>query len=667
MIQFQHVALMLGGQDILVDVTWTIRPGKRIGLIGPNGAGKSTLLKVLSGSLPIDAGNLQMPSGTTIGYLSQDVHETSDTQTVLDEAMEAFDDVNKLHEEEHRLLEALEKEDHTSERYEKLLERLGKLHDQMAALDIERAKPTAEAILTGLGFDADELERPLKTFSGGWRMRAVLARMLLSKPDVLLLDEPTNHLDIDSIDWLETYLKQYVGTVVLVSHDRFFLDRMVDSIAELSRGKVTEYTGNYSRYLVDREARRTIQRSAFENQQREIAQSERFIERFKAKATKAKQAQSRMKQLEKLERIEAPEDELATIGFRFPDPPRSGKVVLTMTEFSKTYQGLEGPIRVFEHAPALSIERGDKVALIGKNGAGKSTLARMVLGTEPFEGSVELGHQVELTFFAQHQADALNPKHTILESLQEVSKGQTETRLRTLLGAFLFSGDDVFKPIGVLSGGERSRVALCKTLLSPANFLVLDEPTNHLDMASISVLVEALKAYTGTILVISHDRHFLSEIATRIWRAEQGTVLDYPGTYEEYSYTQAERLSAAEALKTTRSKPNLSAVPSGAHAEQSKGKQDAEASPATTAQASDNPYHALSVFKLKKEFERIEGEILKTETEKSTLADTLADPALYVDAEAAQQATRAFEACEQSLRFLYADWELLSEELTSRG
>ena len=537
MIQLNNVSLAFGGQQVLDGVTWTIRPNERIGLIGPNGAGKTTLLRVISGQHKPDAGEVSMGRDETLGYLEQDVQEASPHRSVLDEAMQAFEDVLELEERERRLTKELDaEEDHASEHYQALLHDLERVQATLVTREAHRARPQAEAVLTGLGFAPGDLGRPISSFSGGWRMRVALARLLLRRPDVLLLDEPTNHLDIDSIDWLENYLKGYPGTVVIVSHDRYFLDRMVTTIAELAAGRLTEYAGNYAYYLEARVERRQLQQAAYDNQQKLIAETERFVERFRYKATKARQVQSRIKMLEKLERIAPPPSEEAHIQFRFPEPARSGRTVLALSAFSKSYDGAEGHVEVFQNAGPLQIERGDKVALIGPNGAGKSTLARMLRGTEPFEGTREVGYRVEMTYFAQHQADALEPHLTIFEVLRRRARGQSDTEIRSILGAFLFTGDDVFKEVRMLSGGEKSRVALAATLLAPANLLLLDEPTNHLDIRSIRVLVEALRQFAGTFVVVSHDRHFLDQVANKIWRVGGGTVQAFLGSYSEYRW-----------------------------------------------------------------------------------------------------------------------------------
>ncbi len=640
-----------------------MRDAVRIGLVGPNGAGKTTLLKVISGEITPDEGTVQQGS-TTLGYLRQEVEESPAHRPVIEEAVDAFAEVRRLHEEEDRILLDLEREtDHESKRYARLLEDLDRVHQALHAGEAHRARPRAEAVLAGLGFSADAMDEPLGTFSGGWRMRVALAKLLLRQPDVILLDEPTNHLDIDSIDWLETYLKSYPGTVVIVSHDRYFLDRMVDRIAELSRGRLSEYAGNYSYYLEARVERRTIQQAAFENQQKMIADTERFIERFRYKATKATQVQSRVKQLDKLERVVEPEADEAGIRFRFPEPRRSGRVVIELSRFSKTYDGEERRVEVFRDAGPLHIERGDKIALIGKNGAGKSTLARMLAGTEPFDGDLRLGKDVEMTFYAQHTADTLDPSETVLETVQRVAYGQSETEVRSLLGAFLFTGDDVFKPVRVLSGGEKSRVALARTLVRPANFLLLDEPTNHLDIRSIGVLIEALKQYTGTFAVVSHDRHFLDQVVTTVWRVEEGGVVVYPGTYSEYLWkTRAPASAPAPVRSDPAPQRTQGTAPSTAPAPMLAQ----PPSPAPVPSA-DNPYAGLNDFKLRKAYRDVESRILEEEDRKSALEESLGDPSLYGNEKKSRQATEAYEKVKAVLESLYAEWEQVTDVLSQRG
>jgi ATP-binding cassette subfamily F protein 3 len=543
MIQLKDITLSFGSRDIFKSLSWHIKDGKRIGLFGPNGVGKTTLLNILAGIYKPDSGAVIVPPSYVIGYLPQEVEESDTDKSVLREALSVFKEVLDLESESEKIAEELHNmTDHESSEYKKTLSRLDAIHNELKTRDSHTLKHQTEKLLLGLGFEVADLNKPLNTFSGGWRMRVALAKLLLQNPNILLLDEPTNHLDIESIDWLEEYLKQFRGSVVLVSHDQYFLDRMVTTIAELSMGQITEYAGNYSSYVEERKSRIEIQQSAFHNQQRKIKETQRFIERFRYKNTKAKQVQSRVKMLEKLERLEAPELSETSIKFKFPEPRQSGKVVVELSEFSKSYQNKDGSeLEVFHKVRPLNISRGDKIALIGKNGAGKSTLARMLLGTEPFDGSRKLGHNVELTYFAQHQAESLDPDNTIIEELKSAGHTQNDTDIRTLLGAFLFRDDDVFKPVSVLSGGEKSRIALAKTLLSPKNFMILDEPTNHLDIQSRNVLIDSLKDYKGTFVVVSHDRHFLDEVANTIWYAEDKGLVTYPGTYSEFHYHQINR------------------------------------------------------------------------------------------------------------------------------
>ncbi len=675
MIQLSNMSLSFGGRQIFDTLTWTLKPGLSIGLIGPNGAGKSTLLRVLAGRQPIDDGAVAVSNDATIGFLEQDVQEMPTDRTIKEEALLAFREVIDLQHEELRITRQLEKEeDHESEVYIRLLADLARVQDRLVAHEAHRIEDQTEAILTGLGFDAADVDRPLRSFSGGWRMRVALAKLLLQQPSFLLLDEPTNHLDIDSIDWLERYLRNYSGTVVIVSHDRYFLDRMVTTTVELYNGAITEYAGNYTFYLQERESRRELQRAAYENQQKQIAETERFIERFRYKASKAKQVQSRVKMLEKLDRIPPPPSDQATIAFRFPVPQRSGRVVLELSSFSKHYDTEEGRIEVFEDARALHIERGDKIALTGKNGAGKSTLARILNGTEPFEGERRLGYQVELTFFAQHQADALDLEHTILDSLREVSEGHSETELRSLLGAFLFTGDDVFKPVRVLSGGEKSRVALARTLLVPANFMILDEPTNHLDMQSINVLIEALQQYNGTFAVVSHDRHFLDQIVNKVWRVEDGAVREYEGNYAEYlwqiEHGTASRIAAASASQAAPppSKPDRQPTDdkksSGPKSKEQKRREAEERNRRyreMQEKAGFTDPELNSPARLKAAHRSLEKHIEEKEGYVAELETRLADPAVYQDAEQAAELSRVYQSTKGELHEMYEKWEKMSE------
>ena len=675
MIQLNHITLAFGGRFIFKDLTWTLKPNLSIGLIGPNGAGKSTMLRVLAGKQKYDEGTIAVTGSATIGYLEQDVQEMPSDRSVKEEAMLAFTHVIQLQGREMEIMEEIEQEeDHESERYASLLAELGNVQNQLVAHEAHRIESKSEAVLTGLGFEPKDLDRPLRSFSGGWRMRVALAKLLLQNPTFLLLDEPTNHLDIDSIDWLEKYLRDYAGTVVIVSHDRYFLDRMVTTTVELYNGHLTEYAGNYSFYLQEREERRALQKAAYENQQKSIAETQRFIERFRYKATKAKQVQSRVKMLEKLERIPPPPSDQASIHIRFPMPERSGRVVLELSEFSKHYMTDEGRLDVFTRARGLIIERGDKVALVGRNGAGKSTLARMINGTEPFDGARNLGYKVERTFFAQHQADTLALDDTILDSMQSIATGQTETELRNILGAFLFTGDDVFKPIRVLSGGEKSRVALARTLLVPANFMILDEPTNHLDMQSINVLIEALQQYAGSFVVVSHDRHFLDQIVNKVWRAEDGQVREYLGNYSEYVW-QVEHGTASKvesSIKKAKEAPSNKPdqlekrKSSGPKTKEQKRREAEERNKRfqqmkTKSGIADPKLNSLA--KLKAEHKSIEKDIEIKEASISDIETQLADPEIYQDTERSAQLMKEYQAKKSALEELYEKWEKMSELL----
>ena len=682
MIQLTDVSLSFGGTSIFDGLSWTITPqGHRIGLIGPNGAGKTTLLKVIAGEQPVDEGRVELGS-TSVGYLEQDIQEMPSDRSVREEALRAFDDVLEMERKEEKITQQLsEATDYESEGYEKLLDRLQRVQEQLNAREAHRIRPQADATLTGLGFDPDDLDRPLRTFSGGWRMRVALAKLLLQRPDVLLLDEPTNHLDIDSIDWLEGYLKNYPGTVIIVSHDRYFLDRMVTDTAELTRGRIALYDGNYSYYLEARKERREQWRNAYENQQKRIKEIEEFISRFRYNASKASQVQSRIKKLEKMDRIPEPPSDEATITFRFPEPRRSGRVVMEMTEFSKTYESEEGPIEVFDDAGPLTIERGDKIALVGPNGAGKSTLARILGGNEAFEGDRSIGHNVDMGFFAQHQADTLDPSQTVLDAVREVSPGTDETELRTLLGTFLFRGDDVFKHVRVLSGGERSRVALARTLLSPANFLILDEPTNHLDIQSKQVLIEALQQYGGTFVIVSHDRHFLDEVVEEVWRVGHGGVRTFLGNYSEYRWQVEEgtasafdEFAASEAPPGTTSSNGTSGT-SGSSSNNSSNNSSGRTSANTSSNTSssqrngsagsdtDDSLSHLNSYQVKKKLEETEAAILEKEERQEELESAMADPDAYSDGGRARELSREYNALKEDLAALYDAWETLTDRV----
>ncbi len=525
LIGFQNVTFEFGARVIVEDATWHIQPGDRIGLIGYNGTGKSTLLKVLVGEYTPSRGSVEKGRETTIGYLHQDLLSFDTNDNITEVALGAFERVRELEKEIETLGHELEKNSED----EALLHRYTDALHEMDVLDGYNIHHKAEEVLHGLGFSNEDLLRPYKEFSGGWRMRVLLAKMILQQPDVLLLDEPTNHLDLPSIEWLERYLLHYQGSVVIVSHDKFFLNRMVNKIVELYQQQLHIYTGDYSYYEQEKMIRIEMQQKAYENQQDYIRQQERFIERFKAKASKAAQAQSVQKRLDKLEKIEDVTLERPDLRINFQLEKVPGKILVELKNVSKCF----GKLKIIEEAVA-EIERGDKIALIGANGKGKSTVLRMIAGTEPFEGTRTWGHNVEESFYAQHQLEALTLTHTILEELQHCGSKKTDVELRALLGSFLFSGDDVEKKIRVLSGGEKARVALAKTIVSKANFLLLDEPTNHLDMHSVELLAEALNKYEGSYILVSHDRYFISKTANKIWEIVDHKIKEFKGSYQEW-------------------------------------------------------------------------------------------------------------------------------------
>src|SRR6476660_7238795 len=506
----QNVTFEFGARVLVEDATWHIQPNERIGLIGYNGTGKSTLLKLLAGEFQPSAGTIERSRTSSIGYLHQDLLSFDTNDSILKVALSAFEKVLQLEKEIEELGQRLEKE-----RQEKLFhDYADKLHE-FETLGGYSIHHKTEEVLQGLGFLNSDLQRPYNEFSGGWRMRVLLAKMILQQPDLLLLDEPTNHLDLPSIEWLEKYLQHYQGSVVIVSHDKYFLNRMVTKIIEV--------------YQKEKAERIALQQRAYENQQEFIRQQERFIDRFKAKASKAAQAQSALKRLEKLERIEDVEVERPNIKINFRVDKTPGKVLVELKDVSKSF----GENIIVEHT-SVEIDRGDKIALIGANGKGKSTLLRIIAGTETFGGERKWGHNVEEAFYAQHQLEALNINNTVLDEMKECGSQKTELELRTLLGCFLFSGDEVEKKIRVLSGGEKARVALAKTIISKANFLLLDEPTNHLDMHSSDLLVEALNRYEGSYILVSHDRFFISKTANKIWEIVDHKIKEFKGGYDEF-------------------------------------------------------------------------------------------------------------------------------------
>ncbi|NBV14141.1 MAG: ABC transporter ATP-binding protein [Sphingobacteriia bacterium] len=547
MIALNDLSFEFGGRWLYRDVNWHIKPKERIGLIGKNGTGKSTLLRILTGEYTPAEGNISRMNTLKIGFLNQDLLSYESEESVHRVAMEAFEGLLKVQSEIDDILQQLE-----TDYSDNLIARLGHLQQVFEAGGGYEMEFRTHEVLAGLGFSEAEQERPLKTFSGGWRMRVMLAKILLAQPDLLLLDEPTNHLDLPSILWLETYLQNFEGAFIIVSHDRYFLDRVVTRIVEVRNSKLNIYSGNYSFYLEERALREEVQKGQYENQQRQIREAERFIERFKAKASKATQAQSRVKMLEKMDRVDPVEPEEAFISFSFKSGQQAGVDIVTLKEIDKQY-----PDKTILKKTEATIRRGDKIALIGANGLGKSTVLRILAGAETFSGERKPGYNVVQSFYAQHQVEALTLSNNILEEMSLFIRDKGETYVRNILGCFLFSGDDVQKKIKVLSGGEKSRVALAKTLLSEANFLLLDEPTNHLDMQSIQILMQALVQFNGTYVVVSHDRFFLDAIANKIWYIEDYQIKEYPGTYAEFEawYQKRKASPTVEAVVAPVPKP----------------------------------------------------------------------------------------------------------------
>ena len=525
MISLDNLTVSYGGWTLFDNISFLINPKDRIGLVGRNGAGKTTLLRIITGEQQPTSGSVTLNGDCTIGYLPQTMR-VADTTTLVEETAKAFEEVLRLEAEiEHLTREIAERTDYESDGYAQLLHRLNDAQDHYHILGGETRDADIEKTLLGLGFKREDFGRPTSEFSGGWRMRIELAKLLLRRPSIFLLDEPTNHLDIESIQWLEDYLKNYSGAVLLISHDRAFLDNVTNRTVELSLGKATDYKVSYSKYVVLRAERRAQQMAAYENQQRMIEKTEEFIEKFRYKPTKSNQVQSRIKQLERLERLEVEEEDLATLNIKFPPAPRSGQIVAEINEAGMSF----GAKHVFSGANFI-IGKGDKIALVGRNGEGKTTLARMLVGQlTPTEGSVRLGANVNIGYYAQNQDDLMDGEFTVYDTLDRVAVGDIRTRLRDILGAFLFRGEDIDKKVKVLSGGERARLAMARMMLEPRNLLVLDEPTNHMDMRSKDILKNAIMKYDGTVVIVSHDREFLDGMVQKVYEFRDGGVKEYLG------------------------------------------------------------------------------------------------------------------------------------------
>ncbi len=629
MIQFTKAGKRFGHKILFEGVDWMITPNDRIGLVGANGTGKSTLLKVLAGLETLDHGTNSVMKGLRTGYLPQDGLLVTG-RTVFDECLSVFESLHEMEREMEELTHSLSDLDPSGEEYYAVADRLHSLGDQFRNRDGYALEAQVGAILGGLGFPKDDWGRQTEEFSGGWQMRIALAKLLLARPDILLLDEPTNHLDLEARNWLEDYLKTYPNAYILISHDRYFLDVTVDKIAEIWNKKITIFKANYTRFLTLKTERLEQLQAAQRNQRERIEQLNAFITRFRYQATKAKQVQSRIKEVEKIERIELPPEE-KTIHFSFPQPKASGRVVAEFDNVSKSY----GEKHVFSNAKFV-IERGDRIALVGHNGAGKSTLIKLLAGTEPLtSGEYRTGHNVEVDYFAQDQYKALDVEARVFDDLRSLSPRRTETELRSILGSFLFIDEDVFKQIGVLSGGERNRYALARMLLQPSNFLLLDEPTNHLDMRAKDVLLESLAAFTGTVVFVSHDRYFIDKLATRVFEIGEGQVAVFPGNYEDYLWRK-EREANPEA-KTVAAQPAVASV--------------------------QKPQKKTNPQKLKKLQDRVmalEVEIAALESASASLIDRLSN----ANGESAALALD-LQSSRKRITTLEAEWEQATAELQS--
>jgi len=654
LIGLQNLTFEFGARLIVEDATWHINPGERIGLIGYNGTGKSTLLKVLVGEYLPSKGTVEKGRDTTIGYLHQDLLSFDTNDSILEVAMGAFEKVKQLEKE----IELLGKElEETSD--EKLLHDYSdKLHE-LEMLGGYTIHHRTEEVLQGLGFANEDLTRPYKEFSGGWRMRVLLAKMILQQPDVLLMDEPTNHLDLPSIEWLEKYLKHYQGSVVIVSHDKFFLNRMVNKIVELYQQQLHIYTGDYEYYEREKEVRVELQQKAYENQQDYIRQQERFIERFKAKASKAAAAQSVMKRLDKIERIENVEIERPNIKINFQVDKQPGRIICELKHISKSF----GNIEILKNT-SIEIDRGDKIALIGANGKGKSTLLRIVAGTEKYEGHRNWGHNVEESFYAQHQLEALNINNTILDEMKECGSNKTELELRSLMGCFLFSGDDTDKRIKVLSGGEKARVALAKVIVSKSNFLLLDEPTNHLDMHSVELLADALNKYEGSFLLVSHDRFFISKTANKIWEIVDHEIKEFKGTYLEWVEWK-ERMAKQKNAKVKNEEASVKKQETSSKKQEASDKKQ-EAIVKKHEQVANNSssgFKSKELQNLQRKFQKLEEDIVKINQQKTQIESDLSNPDSYKESNKFSQLEKSYSAVQEQLKTANTQYEQLFEKI----
>ena len=643
MLQLSGAGKRYGPRLLFEDANWLITPDERTALVGANGTGKSTIMKVLADLDSLDYGSVQRTRGMTIGYLPQDGLALTG-RTVFEECLSVFDELRGIEQELEDLSVSLADLEHNSAAYHAAAERFSMLESRFRAHDGYALDAQVGAVLTGLGFGKEDWSRRTEEFSGGWQMRIALGKLLLQKPDLLLLDEPTNHLDLETRNWLEDYLRNYPNGFIIISHDRYFLNVTVTKVVEIWNKQLHSYSGNYEKYLTQKDERRAQLEAAYKNQRDQIEHLETFINRFRAQATKAKQVQSRIKELEKIERIEIPEEEKA-IHFTFPQPPPSGRTVVEVSGLVKNYDAKQVLRDV-----SFTIDRGDRIALVGANGAGKSTLIRLLTGVEPpTAGTLKLGHNVLAEYFAQDQYKVLDGEARMLDDIGRTAPKVSQTELRSLLGCFLFSGDDVFKPLGVLSGGERNRYALARILVSPANFLLLDEPTNHLDLRAKDVLLEAVNSFTGTVVFVSHDRYFIDRLATRVLEVEGGHVHVYPGNYEDYLYRKESGGVVAGALPSSTN---------GQH-----GMKAAAVTVADPESGEKDKAKRVNPIKLRQIQERyafIEEEIPRVE---ASIADTEQGLGLFVSMEETQRLTKQLEDLRTRNQVLTSEWEELMQVL----
>jgi ATP-binding cassette subfamily F protein 3 len=648
MITINNLDILYGDKHLFNNVSARINDNDRIGLVGVNGAGKSTLLKVIGSISESDPGVVNRPKRFSVAYLPQEATALDTGRTIYQEAENAFAEALELQQElaeVNRQLAAVAPE---NRKFSNLLKQQGELQHRLERIDIFRMQSQIEKVLMGLGFSVADFERPSSSLSGGWLMRLMLAKLLLAMPDLLLLDEPTNHLDLDSLTWLEDFLQTYGGGVVVISHDRTFLDQVTSITWELSLGRLTVFKGNYSKYLAEKEIRMQVERASYANQQAQIRQTMRFVQRFRAKSTKAKQVQSRLKQLSRMERIELAETE-EEVSFHFPAAAPSGRLALEVDSLGKYYDGKQ----VF-HDVTFQLLRGDKMAVVGVNGAGKSTLMRILAGLEKHDrGQVKFGHNVRISYFGQHQAQELAPDLTALQTLSMVAGDMTVTEIRSLLGAFLFRGEEVDKKVQVLSGGEKSRLALAKMIVQPANLLILDEPTNHLDMSSQEVLQKAMAQYDGTIIIVSHNRHFVNRFINKVLEIKTGQAALYEGNIEDYLYK----------LKKIQAREAASQAAENGPEEGSRQPARQKGKAARQEQARIRQEKSRQLAPLNKEVQRAEMEIEGLEKRKTELEQHMADPQLYRDQDKFADYTREYKSLERRLERSYFKWEEIQAKI----